>query len=88
MVYRILRKLGFLIASLSFCCVGTEDVRGLIFGIVGIAGLLLIVFSNKMLRINYERRKLDRKIAERRAKAIEESNCTCDDYNNACCKAV
>lgn len=88
MAYRILRKLGFLIASLSFCCVGTEDVRGLIFGIVGIAGLLLIVFSNKMLRINYERRKLDRKIAERRAKAIEESNCTCDDYNNACCKAV
>ena len=88
MVYRILRKLGFLIASVSFCCVGTEDVRGLIFGIVGIAGLLLIVFSNKMLRSNYERRKLDRKIAERRAKAIEESNCTCDDYNNACCKAV
>ena len=88
MVYRILRKLGFLIASVSFCCVGTEDVRGLIFGIVGIAGLLLIVFSNKMLRVNYERRKLDRKIAERRAKAIEESNCNCDDYNNACCKAV
>lgn len=88
MVYRILRKLGFLIASVSFCCVGTEDVRGLIFGIVGIAGLLLIVFSSKMLRINYERRKLDRKIAERRAKAIEESNRTCDDCNNACCKAV
>lgn len=88
MVYRILRKLGFLIASLSFCCVGTEDVRGLIFGIVGIAGLLLIVFSNKMLSINYERRKLDRKIAERRAKAIEESNCTCVDCNNACCKAM
>ena len=88
MVYRILRKLGFLIASVSFCCVGTEDVRGLIFGIIGIAGLLLIVFSSKMLRINYERRKLDRKIAERRAKAIEESNCTCDDCNNACCKAV
>lgn len=86
MVYRILRKLGFLIASLSFCCVGTEDVRGLIFGIVGIAGLLLIVFFNNMLRINYERRKLDRKIAERRAKAIEESNCTCDDCDNACCK--
>ena len=88
MVYRILRKLGFLIASVSFCCVGTEDVRGLVFGIVGIAGLLLIVFSNKMLRINYERRKLDRKIAERRAKAVEESNCTCDDCNNACRKAV
>lgn len=88
MVYRILRKLGFLIASLSFCFVGTEDVRGLAFGIIGIAGLLLIVFSNKMLRINYERRKLDRKIAERRAKAIEESNCTCDDCNNACCKTV
>ena len=88
MVYRILRKLGFLIASLSFCCVGTEDVRGLIFGIIGIAGLLLIVFSNNMLRINYERRELDRKIAERRAKAIEESNCTCDDCDNACCKSV
>lgn len=88
MVYRFLRKLGFLIASVSFCCVGTEDVRGLIFGIVGIAGLLLIVFSSKMLRINYERRKLDEKIAERRAKAIEESNCTCDDCNDACCKAV
>ena len=88
MVYRILRKLGFLIASLSFCCVGTEDVRGLIFGIVGITGLLLIVFSIKMLRINCERRKLDRKIAERRAKAIEESNCTCDDCHDACFKAM
>lgn len=88
MVYRILRKLGFLIASVSFCCVGTEDIRGLIFGIIGISGLLLIVFANKMLRINYERRKLDRKIAERRAKSVEESNCACNDCNNACCKAV